>query len=77
MDADTAVAVLDGSPVAEGLSLVIPKRHIETLLDLPEAELPQVWSLVAEVWRALMKKHQPDGFNISVNERMAEAGWRS
>ena len=71
MDADAAVAVLDGFPVSEGHSRVIPKRHVELRFELPEAELSLVWSVVAKVRRALKRKYQPDGFNIGVNEGKA------
>jgi diadenosine tetraphosphate (Ap4A) HIT family hydrolase len=68
MDTESAVVVLDGFPVAEGHSLVIPKRHVELLFELPEAELTQAWSLIAKVRLLLKRKYAPDGFNIGVNE---------
>ena len=71
MGTDTAVAVLDGFPIAEGHSLIIPKRHVELLFELPEDELLQAWSLVAKVRELLKRKYQPDGFNIGVNEGLA------
>jgi diadenosine tetraphosphate (Ap4A) HIT family hydrolase len=71
LDTDTVIAVLDGFPISEGHSLVIPKHHVELLFDLPEDELMEVWSLVAKVRQLLQKKYQPDGFNIGVNEGQA------
>jgi diadenosine tetraphosphate (Ap4A) HIT family hydrolase len=68
---DAAAVVLDGFPVAEGHSLVIPKRHVELLFDLPEEELLRVWSLVGKVRQLLKKNYEPDGFNIGVNEGRA------
>ena len=68
MSTDAAAAVLDGFPISEGHSLVIPKPHVELLFDLRDDELAQVWSLVAKVRQLLQKKYQPDGFTIGVNE---------
>jgi diadenosine tetraphosphate (Ap4A) HIT family hydrolase len=57
--------------VSEGHSLGIPKRPVEALFDLPEAELLQVWSVLATVRHLLKRKSHPDGFNIGVNEGQA------
>ena len=71
MVSDAAAAVLDGFPISEGHTLVIPKRHVELLFDLPEDDLAKVWALVAKVRQVLKKKYKPDGFNIGVNEGRA------
>lgn len=66
---DNAAAVVwDAFPISEGHSLVIPKRHVELLFDLPEDELMRVWSLVSNVRQMLKGKYKPDGFTIGVNE---------
>ena len=65
---ETALAFLDGYPVSEGHTLVIPKRHVMILHDLPQAELNEVWSLVAKMRNLLGERFHPDGFNIGVNE---------
>ncbi len=46
------MAFLGGFPISEGHTLVIPKRHVTSLFELPEDEQAAVWSLVARV-RAL------------------------
>lgn len=63
-----AIAFLDGYPIAEGHALVIPKRHVGSLFDLPAEELQAVWSLVAEVRASLAEQFHPDGFNVGVND---------
>ena len=53
LEGEFAVAFPDGFPVAEGHTLVIPKRHVASLFDLPEEEQAAVWRLVAQV-RAML-----------------------
>jgi diadenosine tetraphosphate (Ap4A) HIT family hydrolase len=62
------MAFLDGFPVTEGHSLVVPKRHIASIFELPEAEQAEVWAVVAKVRALLEKQYSPDGFNIGVND---------
>jgi diadenosine tetraphosphate (Ap4A) HIT family hydrolase len=55
-------------PVAEGHTLVVPRRHIAGLFDLPGEELAALWRLVALVRRRLVGELRPDGFNVGVND---------
>lgn len=66
-----ALAFFDAFPVAEGHSLVVPKRHVASLFDLAEAEQLAVWTLVAQVRGKLMAELKPDAFNIGVNDGTA------
>ena len=68
VETSTAIAFLDGFPVSEGHALIIPKRHVPILHDLPEPELLDVWALVARVRKMMLDQYNPDGFNIGVNE---------
>lgn len=61
------LAFLDVNPRAEGHTVVIPKAHAETLLDLPDAELGPLWLAVREVSAALLGALGPDGFTIGLN----------
>ncbi len=63
-----AVALLDGFPVTPGHTLVVPKRHLVSLFDLPEAERAAVWALVAEVRGLLAAELGPDGFTVGLND---------
>ena len=71
MESEFAIAILDGFAVAEGHTLVIPRRHVASLFDLPEREQEAVWRLVAEVRDTLMAELQPDGFNVGLNDGAA------
>jgi diadenosine tetraphosphate (Ap4A) HIT family hydrolase len=63
-----AVACTDGFPVAQGHTLVLPKRHVASLFDLPEQEQGAVWQLVARVRALLLAEFQPNGFNVGLND---------
>ena len=71
MQTDSAVAILDNSPVSPGHTLVIPGNHIGALMELPENDLNEIWSLVAHVRKLLIEKYRPDGFNFGINEGAA------
>jgi diadenosine tetraphosphate (Ap4A) HIT family hydrolase len=61
------LAFLDGYPITEGHALVIPKRHVASMFDLPEDELAALWKAVGAVGISLRMQFNPDGFNIGVN----------
>jgi diadenosine tetraphosphate (Ap4A) HIT family hydrolase len=71
LDNDSAAAIPDAFPVAEGHTLVVPKRHVVSLFDLSEVEQAALWRLVALVRGSLMAELTPDGFNIGVNDGSA------
>jgi diadenosine tetraphosphate (Ap4A) HIT family hydrolase len=77
-----AVAVLDAFPVSLGHTLIIPKRHFESLFEATEAERAALFDLLEEVRRRLLNPlqpsfdevgdaHVPDGFNIGINDGAA------
>jgi histidine triad (HIT) family protein len=66
-EGDRMIAFLDISPVNTGHTLVIPKEHFETMLDLPEellAELTSTTKMVSSMVKNATKAH---GFNIMMN----------
>jgi diadenosine tetraphosphate (Ap4A) HIT family hydrolase len=71
LQTDSAIAFLDNFPVSPGHTLVIPGDHIGALMELPENDLNEIWSLVAHVRKLLLEKYKPDGFNIGINEGKA------
>lgn len=68
---DHALAFRDKFPVSGGHTLVIPRRHVASLFDLPPEEQRAAWSLVAEVRDRLRRDLRPDGFNIGLNDGAA------
>jgi len=62
-----AVALGDAFPLAEGHTLVIPRRHEPDLLGLTREESSALWSLAIELCRELRKTYGADGLTVGVN----------
>ncbi|MBW2977881.1 HIT family protein [Candidatus Woesearchaeota archaeon] len=61
---EKVLAFLDIAPVNKGHTLVIPKKHHETLLDMPDNLLADVMKATKKVAKAVIKAARTDGFNI-------------
>ena len=66
-------SIPDANPVVEGHSLVISKKHFETILDLPDSLGPELLDCVKKTSSKLIKKYKSDGFNV-VNNNYESAG---
>lgn len=65
---DEAVfAFLDIFPRAIGHTLVLPKEHVETILDLDNSKVGSVFEGVKKVTEILKRGLNPDGFTIGIN----------
>jgi histidine triad (HIT) family protein len=64
---DTAISFLDILPANKGHCLVIPKKHHETLLDIPDEELAALIKTVKKVTKALSLSIGNGSFNIIMN----------
>lgn len=71
LENEFAVAFPDGFPIAEGHTLVVPRRHATSLFDLTAEEQAAMWTLVALVRAELMAELRPDGFNVGLNDGAA------
>lgn len=69
-DADT-VSFLDIFPHAKGHTVVIPKRHAETVFDLSDAEFAAVANATKQSVSILQKTLAPEGFNVGWNHGQA------
>ena len=65
-DADV-LAFLDINPVSAGHTLVIPKAHHETLLDIPADLAAKILPALARIGGAVMAATRADGFNCLQN----------
>lgn len=64
---DHVIGVLDIFPRTTGHTMIIPKVHAETILDLPEGELEPVFAAVRKMTATLQQALSPDGFTIGIN----------
>lgn len=72
--ADAAHLVfLDHRPLFAGHCLVMPRAHVETLLDLPEAAVGPLFLLVQRVSRAVERGAAADGIFNAVNNRISQS----
>jgi len=60
-------AIRDINPVSEGHSLVIPKKHFVTLLDIPNKLGNELLEIVKKVSDEILEKKLGDGFNLIMN----------
>jgi len=61
------IAFLDINPFALGHTLVCPKRHGETLWDMDEREIGEVFKVASKVSKGVVAATEADGFRIMQN----------
>ena len=63
------LAFLDIGPVNKGHTLVIPKKHYETIWDVPDKVLGVMMVKSKEISKAIEKAVKADGINIMMSNR--------
>lgn len=61
------MAFLDVMPRAPGHTVVIPKYHAETIVDLPDSEVGPAFLTVKKLTAIITKALKPNGFTIGIN----------
>ena len=69
-DGDT-IGILDITPRAPGHTMVIPKVHGATILEVQDATIVSLFGAVKKVTALLQKALAPDGFTIGTNHGRA------
>jgi len=64
---DNFISILDMVPETEGHTLVIPKNHFKTILDLPNSLGNEFLEAIKNTTLKLMDKYKAEGFNIIFN----------
>jgi len=70
---DNFISFPDANQVVEGHSLVIPKKHFETTLELPSTLGVELLDCIKKTAMKLMEEYKAEGFNI-VNNNFEVAG---
>jgi diadenosine tetraphosphate (Ap4A) HIT family hydrolase len=71
VDRPLAVARRDTYPVSKGHTLIIPRRHVASFFETTEEERREMLRLLDEARTLLDREHQPDGYNIGINDGQA------
>jgi histidine triad (HIT) family protein len=66
-ESDDAIAFLDVNPLAEGHTLLIPKRHFADLRDIPPDLLGRMITMAPLLSRAIMSASNASGMNLLQN----------
>jgi histidine triad (HIT) family protein len=73
LDDDRTLAFLDHRPLFPGHALLIPREHIETLPDLPDELLPELFSNARLLARAMEEGLGADGSFVAINNRVSQS----
>ena len=71
IDSTNFYARLDNFPAAEGHVEIVPKWHVESLFELTAAEISEAYELMSLAQGELVRRHNPQGFTIGINEGRA------
>ncbi len=63
-----AFAALDINPCAPGHTVVVPKTHTASIMDLSDDEIANLYKTVNEVAKQIKRALNPDSFNIGLND---------
>lgn len=64
---DHAIAILDIRPIHYGHSLIIPKKHCASFLEVPEEAYFSILQAAAVITRALVQTFRLEGYNLFSN----------
>ena len=70
---DRVCAFLDARPVFKGHVLVVPRAHVPTLLELPDAETGPLFVTVRRVAAAVERGLGADGTFVALNNKVSQS----
>ena len=66
-ESESFIAIRDAHPAVEGHTLIIPKKHFVTLLDIPNKFGNELLEFEKKISGELMSDKKGDGFNLIMN----------
>jgi histidine triad (HIT) family protein len=73
LDEDEALAFLDRRPVFPGHTLLVPRRHVDSLDDLPPELVAPLFDAARRLSRAVRVAVEADGSFVGVNNRISQS----
>jgi len=73
LDEDEVVAFLDHRPLFPGHVLVVPRRHVATLADLPDDLIEPLFGAVRRVSTAVERAVEAQGTFVAANNRVSQS----
>ena len=70
---DLSMAFLDARPLFPGHVLLVPREHIETLLDLPQPMIGPFFQTSQRLARAVETAMQAEGTFVAINNRVSQS----
>jgi histidine triad (HIT) family protein len=70
---DVSLAFLDHRPLLRGHCLLVPKQHVETLVDLPARLIGPLFANAQLLAKAVERGLQADGSFLAVNTRISQS----
>ncbi len=67
LETNNFFAIKDINPKVKGHSLVIPRKHYPTLLDVPSSLLGEFLETGKQLALKLLKEEKAEGFNLVIN----------
>jgi diadenosine tetraphosphate (Ap4A) HIT family hydrolase len=67
-EGETCIVIKDAFPITNGHTLVLPKRHVQSLFELEENELHEIYKLLKKARNTLIDELGCDGFNVGIND---------
>jgi len=73
LEDEGVVAFLDHRPLFHGHCLLVPRAHVETLEDLPDALLEPLFRHTRRLARAVQAGMKADGTFVAINNRVSQS----